>query len=57
LNTFAIKVEPISEQRCRVLCINYADMSGKTPALINNLINTKFFLPPLYKRIAKAMGE
>jgi len=55
LNTFAIKIEPISEQRCRVLCINYADMSGKTPALINNLINTKFFLPPLYKRIAKAM--
>jgi hypothetical protein len=55
LNTFAIKVEPISEQRCRVLCINYADMAGKTPASINNLINTKFFLPPLYKRIAKAM--
>ncbi|MCP4422374.1 MAG: hypothetical protein GY805_37675 [Chloroflexi bacterium] len=57
LNTFAIKVEPISEQRCRILCINYADMSGKTPASINNLINTKYFLPPLYKRIAKAMKK
>jgi hypothetical protein len=56
LNTFAIKVEPISEQRCRVLCINYADMVGKTPASINNLINTKFFLPPLYKRIANTMS-
>jgi len=56
LNTFAIKVEPISAQRCRILCINYADMAGKTSAPINNLINTKFFLPPLYKRIAKAMN-
>ena len=55
LNTFAIKIESISEQRCRVFCINYADMAGNTGALINNMINTKFFLPPLYKRIAKAM--
>jgi len=55
LNTFAIKVEPISEQRCRILCINYADMVGNTGAAINNLINTKYFLPPLYKRIAKEM--
>ncbi len=55
LNTFAIKVEPISEERCRILAINYADMSGNTPAFVNNLINTKYFLPPLYKRIAKAM--
>lgn len=55
LNTFAIKVEPIAENRCRVYCINYADMAGNTPATINNLINTKFFLPPLYKRIAKTM--
>ncbi|MCP4140798.1 MAG: hypothetical protein GY755_11000 [Chloroflexi bacterium] len=56
LNTFAIKVEPISENRCRVLCINYADMAGKTGASMNNFINTKYFLPPLYKRIAKAMN-
>jgi len=57
LNTFAIKVEPISDQRCRVSCINYADMAGKSSASINNFINTKFFLPPLYKRIAKAMKK
>jgi len=55
LNTFAIKVEPITAERCRVFCINYADMAGNTGALINNLINTKYFLPPLYKRIAKEM--
>jgi len=57
LNTFAVKVEEISEQRCRILCINYADMAGNTPASINNLINTKAFLPPLYKRIAVAMNS
>jgi hypothetical protein len=56
LNTFAIKIEPISNQRCRVFCINYADMAGNTPAFVNNLINTKYFLPPLYKRIAKKMS-
>ncbi len=55
LNTFAIKVEPITEQRCRILSINYADMAGKTGAAMNNLINTKYFLPPVYKRIAKEM--
>ena len=56
LNTFAIKVEPISENRCQVLCINYADMAGNTKAFFNNLLNTKFFLPPLYKRIARMMN-
>jgi len=55
LNTFAIKVEPISDERCRVYCINYANMVGKTSAGMNNFMNTKYFLPPLYKRIAKAM--
>lgn len=55
LNTFAIKVEPLTETRCRVYCINYADMAGKTNAGMNNIINTKAFLPPLYKRISKAM--
>jgi hypothetical protein len=34
LNTFVIKVEPIPGQRCRILCINYADMAGNTPAFI-----------------------
>jgi len=55
LNTFAIKVEEVSDRRCRVLCINYADMAGGTPARIANLINTKFFFGPLYKRIAEAV--
>jgi hypothetical protein len=55
LNTFAIKIDPISEQRCRILCLNYADMAGNTGAAINNLINTKYFLPPLYRRIVKEM--
>lgn len=57
LNTFAIKVEPVSENRCKISSINYADMSGKTAASMNNFINTKAFFPPLYKRIAKAMKE
>jgi hypothetical protein len=30
-------------------------MAGKTPASINNFINTKAFFPPMYKRIAKTM--
>ena len=55
LNTFAIKIEPISEQRCRILCVNYVDLAGNTSPVINNILNTKFFLPPLYKRIAAAM--
>ena len=55
LNTFAIKVETISDHRCRVLCISYVDMAGGTPAPISNRIHTKFFFQPLYKRIAKAM--
>jgi len=55
LNTFAIKVEEISDNLCRIYCINYADMVGKTSASMNNFINTKAFFPPLYKRIAKAM--
>jgi hypothetical protein len=55
LNTFATKVETISDHRCRVLCISYVDMAGGTPALISNRIHTKFFFQPLYKRIAEAM--
>jgi hypothetical protein len=57
LNTFAIKVEGVSEDRCRIYCVNYTDMAGKTPAFINNFINTKAFFPPLYKRITKALKE
>jgi hypothetical protein len=56
LNTFAIQVDPLADGRCRVRVINYADMAGTTPALVNNLVNTKYFLPALYKRMAKAMG-
>lgn len=55
INTFAIKVEAVDDDSCRVYCVNYADMAGKTSASMNNLINTKAFLPPLYKRIAKEM--
>ncbi len=55
LNTFGVKIEPLGENRCRVLGINYADMAGKTGAKMNNMINTKVFFPPLYKRIKKAM--
>ncbi len=55
LNTFGVKIEPIAADRCRVLGINYADMAGKTGAKMNNMINTKYFFPPLYKRIKKAM--
>ncbi len=54
LNTFVIKMEAISETQSRVLCINYADMVGKTSSSINNLINTKVFFPPLYKRMKQA---
>jgi len=57
LNTFAIQIDPLGPERCRVRCINYADMAGSTPAAINNLINTRFFLPPLYQRIANAMQK
>ena len=57
LNTFAIKVEAVAETRCRIYCVNYADLAGVTPASINNLINLKVFFPPLYQRIAKAMAK
>lgn len=57
LNTFAINVEAISDERCRVYYINYADMAGNTSVRMNNMINTKYFLLPLYKRIVKAMRE
>jgi len=55
LNTFAIRIEEISDEACMISCINYADMCGKTNAFMNNLINEKFFLPPLFKRIRKRM--
>lgn len=55
LNTFAIKVVEEGHNRCRIHCINYADMSGKTGPVMNNLVNTRLFFPPLYKRIAKKM--
>lgn len=54
LNTFAIKIEEVSAKRCRVYCVNYADMAGKTAAWMNNLINTRAFFGPLYRRIAGA---
>lgn len=57
INTFVIKIEPIDSQTCRVLCINYADMCGKTSAGINNFINKKAFFPPLYKRMHKALND
>lgn len=51
INTFSIKVEEISKNKCRVLCLNYADMSGKTSPGINNFINRKAFFQGLYKRM------
>ncbi len=57
INTFVIKIEPISDNECRVLCINYADMVWKTSASMNNFINTKAFFPPLYKRISQAITK
>lgn len=57
INTFSIKVEPINEKKCRVLCINYADMVGKTSNKINNFINCKVFFTSLYKRMQKAVSE
>ncbi len=54
LNTFVIQVEEVDENHCKVRCINYADMVGKTPAAINNMINKKGFFPPLYKRMHEA---
>ena len=57
LNTFAIKIESVSDKRCRVLSINYADMAGKTPGSVNNLINTKYFLPALYRRMSRVMEK
>lgn len=55
LNTFAIKVEALGPKKCKISCVNYADVVGKSSAGMNNLINAKFFFPPLYKRISKAM--
>lgn len=54
LNTFVVKVVPVSENTCKVLCINYADMAGNTSAGMNNFINKKCFFKPLYKRMKKA---
>lgn len=57
LNTFAIKIEVIDENSCRVHSINYADMAGKTSAGMNNFVNTKVFFKLLYKRIRRAMAQ
>ncbi len=51
LNTFVIKVLPLRNNRCRVLCINYADMAGKTTSAMNNLINKRYFFQSLFKRM------
>jgi hypothetical protein len=55
LNTFAIKVEVRGDRQSLVLCLNYADMAGKTPASINNLINIRYFLQALHRRIGNAL--
>ncbi len=57
LNTFVIQVEEISKNSCRVNCINYADMAGKTSSTMNNIINCKVFFPPLYKRMKEAINK
>lgn len=57
LNTFVIKIEPIDSNHCRALCINYADMAGKTSSGMNNFINKKVFFQPLYKRMHAAAKE
>lgn len=57
LNTFVVKVVPIDEENCKVLCINYADMAGKSSAGMNNFINKKVFFKPLYKRMHKAVKK
>lgn len=55
LNTFAIQVEYIDEDKCRLKSINYADMAGKTSAGMNNFVNTKIFFRLLFNRINKAI--
>ncbi|MFI3202307.1 MAG: carotenoid oxygenase family protein [Eubacteriales bacterium] len=57
LNTFVIKVVPIDQRSCQVLCINYADMMGNTSSRLNNFINKKAFFKPLYSRMHKAARE
>jgi len=57
LNTFAIKIDPIDLNSCRVYSINYADMAGKTSARMNNFVNVKVFFRLLFKRINKAMSS
>lgn len=57
LNTFAIKVETIDANTCRVHSVNYADMAGITSAKMNNFVNIKLFYRMLYKRINKATDQ
>lgn len=57
INTFVIKVEALSNKHSLLSCINYADMCGKSSGSMNNIVNRKFFLPPLYKRINKKMHD
>lgn len=57
LNTFAIKIEPICQDLCKVYSINYADMAGKTSGAMNDFVNKKLFFRMLYKRINKAIDK
>ncbi len=57
INTFVIKIVPIDDLRCKVYCINFADLAGKTSRLLNNIINQRGFFGPLYKRMRMAVNE
>ncbi len=54
LNTFAISTEPLGPDRCTLRILNYADMVA-VPSGVMNLINTRWFLQAMHRRIQKAM--
>lgn len=56
INSFALAVQPLGAHRCRVLVMNYADPCGPAPAAMVNLINTKLFLPLMWRRLRAALA-
>ncbi len=56
LNTFAVKVEPIDENKCRLQFINYVDMGIDIPSFIYDFTN-RLFLALIYSRINDEMAK
>ena len=57
LNTFAIKLKPLENNKSEVEIINYIDLCSKVSAKFTNVINIKYFFKLLLHRLNKKIKK